>query len=63
MMLTSHVGNDFYGFLDVVGVITNGITVLNILHFGDHKKAFRAMLAIASLLSGEVPRMRFTEQA
>lgn len=37
--------------------------MLNIFHFCDDKEALGAMLAIASLLSEQVPRMRFTEQA
>ena len=51
MVITAHVGNDLDYFIGVVGVVADGIAVLDVLELCYHEKTIGAMLSVVALLT------------
>jgi hypothetical protein len=47
---TAHVGDDLYCFICVVGVVADGIAVLDVFELGYHAEALRTVLPVVALL-------------
>ena len=58
---TAHVGDDLYCFICVVGVVADGIAVLDVFELGYHAETLRTVLPVVALLLHGLPKMRFTE--
>lgn len=57
---TAHVGDDFDGLVGVVGVVAEGVAVLDVLEFADDEQALRAVLLVVAWIGGGAPRIRWT---
>jgi hypothetical protein len=60
---TAHVGDDFDGFVGVVGVVAEWVAVLDVLELADDEQALGAVLLVVTWIGGGAPRMRCTWQS